>query len=232
MRTYIPCFGILTAFTFMILVGGCATTSNDLGEERSQRTQLAENGVEENRARIEELSTRLDRHTSQIENQVSEQERLADEIDQMKTRLSEQEAMGERAKEAANAATASTEGRENILTTLSFSETIQFGFDKWDLTDEAKSKIDGLTQRIEELNSYLITLEGHTDSTGEPSYNLILGKRRAKAVYRYLADRKIPIYSLYKVSFSEDKPIAPNDNRENRALNRRVEIKVYSVSVK
>ncbi len=230
MKTYMQCLGILTAFHFIILIGGCAT-KNDVRDDLNQRIQVVEKGVEENRTKIDELSTLSDQQSSQIENQFSEQEKLVEALSQLRNSRSEQETMGERAKEAADEATVTTEGKDNIITTLSFSETILFGFDKWDLTDEAKSKIDELTNRVAELTSYLITLEGHTDSTGAPAYNFKLGKRRAKAVYRYLVDGQIPIYSLYKASFSADKPTASNDVKENRALNRRVEIKVYSVSI-
>ena len=230
MKTYMQYFGILSAFHFIILIGGCAT-NNDFRDEMNQRIQVVEKGVEENRTKIGELSTLSDQQSSQIENQFSEQENLTQALSQLRNNISGQETMGERAKEAADQATVTAEGKDNIITTLSFSDTILFGFDKWDLTDEAKSKIDELTNKVEGLTSYLITLEGHTDSTGAPAYNLKLGKRRAKAVYRYLVDRQIPIYSLYKVSFSADKPIAPNDAKENRALNRRVEIKIYSVSI-
>lgn len=232
MRAHIRCLGILMAFGFMILPGGGCATKDDIRKDIDERFQIVEQGVEENQLKIDELSSVSELQKTQLENQDSRQEQLAEDFSQLKANLPEEGMTGERVQEAANPASGQTVGTGDIAATLSFSDAIQFGFDKWDLSEEAKGKIDEVTKRLEELNSYLITLEGHTDSTGPPTYNFLLGKKRANTVYRYMVNKEVPVYSLYTISFSEDKPIASNDKRENRATNRRVEIKVYSLSIK
>lgn len=231
MRAHIRCLGILMAFGFMILTGGGCATNGDTRKDIDERVQIVEQEVEENRLKIDELSSVSELQKTQLVNQDSRQEQLAEEFSQLKASLPEEGTTGERVQEAANSATEQTFGTGDIIATLSFSNAIQFGFNEWDLSEEAKGKIDEVTQRLGELSSYLITLEGHTDSTGPPAYNFLLGKKRAETVYHYMVNKEVPVYSLYTISFSEDKPITSNDKKENRAVNRRVEIKVYSLSI-
>lgn len=64
---------------------------------------------------------------------------------------------------------------------------------------------------------------GHTDSRGDPDYNLDLGLRRAQAVAAALVRRGIYQAEVYRVSFGELVPLADNDTVLGRARNRRVE---------
>src|SRR5205085_11643896 len=78
-----------------------------------------------------------------------------------------------------------------------------------------------------------IRVDGHTDSTSidSPRYptNWELSSARALAVTRYLSETDhIPAGRLMATGFGEFRPIAPNDTRDHRALNRRVEIHLLS----
>ncbi|WHA43991.1 OmpA family protein [Agrobacterium larrymoorei] len=64
---------------------------------------------------------------------------------------------------------------------------------------------------------------GHTDSDGEDEPNMKLGLDRAHAVASALVQRGIYQASIYRVSFGEFMPLAPNNNTRNKAKNRRVE---------
>lgn len=67
-------------------------------------------------------------------------------------------------------------------------------------------------------------IQGHTDSRGTEAYNLRLSQRRAQAVVDYLRDKRISTDRLVARGYGEERPIAPNDTEEGRALNRRVEM--------
>lgn len=74
-----------------------------------------------------------------------------------------------------------------------------------------------------------IYVEGHTDnipiSTARFPTNWELSTARALGVVRYLYDKEgIPAGNLAAVGHGEHRPLVPNDSRENRARNRRVEI--------
>ena len=74
-----------------------------------------------------------------------------------------------------------------------------------------------------------IEIEGHTDNVGDKTLNEKLGMERAEAVKRYLYEQhQIPLHKINVISYGEDKPVAPNNNRDGRAQNRRVVVKVLS----
>ena len=69
-----------------------------------------------------------------------------------------------------------------------------------------------------------VEIDGHTDSTGAPSYNMTLSEKRAEAVKKYFVDQGIDSNRLTTKGFGITKPAASNDTKEGRAKNRRVEL--------
>jgi outer membrane protein OmpA-like peptidoglycan-associated protein len=69
-----------------------------------------------------------------------------------------------------------------------------------------------------------IALEGHTDITGESSFNDKLAYKRANSIKTYLVKQGIDASRIQIVSFGENKPKYLNSTSVGRALNRRVEI--------
>jgi outer membrane protein OmpA-like peptidoglycan-associated protein len=48
-------------------------------------------------------------------------------------------------------------------------------------------------------------------------------------VKRYLYEQhQVPLHKINVISYGEDKPVAPNNNREGRAQNRRVVVRILS----
>jgi outer membrane protein OmpA-like peptidoglycan-associated protein len=107
--------------------------------------------------------------------------------------------------------------------------TVLFGFDRATLTDENKSELDTLVGRANGLRRYFIAIEGYTDPTGDAAYNLELSKRRAEAVVQYLAgERDVDFNRIHTIGLGEQKLVDAAVNRDARARNRRVEVKIYS----
>ena len=108
-------------------------------------------------------------------------------------------------------------------------ESVQFGFNRSNLTDEAKEKLAGIASVVSSTKHYLIEVRGFTDHTGRPEYNLELSHRRADAVIRYLTmEGKLPLARVFEMGYGEDSPAAPNNTRQGREQNRRVEIRVLA----
>jgi OmpA-OmpF porin, OOP family len=107
--------------------------------------------------------------------------------------------------------------------------SVHFGFNKDNLTKEAKEAIDQLAASVAATKGYIITVEGGTDSVGSADYNYDLSQRRADAVIQYLASEKgIPAYKIYLIGLGKDKPVESNSTSAGRAKNRRVDIRLMT----
>ena len=104
----------------------------------------------------------------------------------------------------------------------------QFTFAEAGLPDSARATLDRFVDQLRQLPtaSYL-EIEGHTDATGPAPYNARLGLERAENVRRYLHEQhQLPLHKMSVISYGEDQPVASNDDREGRAKNRRVVVRV------
>jgi outer membrane protein OmpA-like peptidoglycan-associated protein len=101
-------------------------------------------------------------------------------------------------------------------------DSIQFDTAKSDLSQDSQAKLTAFAEKIKSDNQNVyIEIQGHADSRGANSYNMVLGAKRADAVRRYLMDQGIPLYHMTTISFGDDKPKAPNTTSEGRDMNRR-----------
>jgi len=67
-----------------------------------------------------------------------------------------------------------------------------------------------------------IILAGHADIIGSEEYNNALSLKRAKATMNYLIEKNgISPKRFILKAYGKSKPVAPNDTKEGRALNRR-----------
>ena len=73
-----------------------------------------------------------------------------------------------------------------------------------------------------------VLIEGHTDSVGSDSYNMILSDKRAKAVRAYLIEQGIAPDRVEAIGFGETKPISSNNTATGREKNRRVEFRIIA----
>ena len=104
-----------------------------------------------------------------------------------------------------------------------------FKFNSDVLTDDAKQELDQLTSSVGSLKRYFIAIQGFTDKTGTPEYNLALSKRRAEAVQTYLVSKhSVPVYRIQIVGLGHDKPLNDEKTKSDREKNRRVEVVVFA----
>jgi outer membrane protein OmpA-like peptidoglycan-associated protein len=80
---------------------------------------------------------------------------------------------------------------------------------------------------IREFSKSHIIIEGHTDALGEARTNKFLSERRSKAVSEYiLANMELDDNQISFIGFGEEKPVASNETREGRTLNRRIDVMI------
>lgn len=111
---------------------------------------------------------------------------------------------------------------------ISFKDTLLFGSGSADLTKLARDIIKQVGAALLDLPNY-IRVEGHTDdlpiNTAEFPSNWELSVLRATNVVHVLSEEaKIPAERLSIIGYGQYRPLAPNDNSQNRSMNRRVDI--------
>jgi chemotaxis protein MotB len=120
--------------------------------------------------------------------------------------------------------------KEGVVVRLSGSYLFDSG--RAELKPNSMAVLDAIVAVLKPLPNE-IRVDGHTDSIpiDSPRYptNWELSAARAVAVTRYFAETGgIPATRLQAAGFGEFRPLVPNDTREHRAMNRRVEIHLLS----
>ncbi len=88
--------------------------------------------------------------------------------------------------------------------------------------------LDDIAKVLVKYDKTLLSIEGHTDSSGKAAYNQNLSVERASSVKSYLLNKNILAARLDVKGYGESKPIVNNNTASNRALNRRVEIQIVA----
>lgn len=86
--------------------------------------------------------------------------------------------------------------------------------------------LDELAELLKKKPEYRLKISGHTDNVGSEESNMKLSEKRSKSVSRYLNNKGVDTSNFIVEWFGESKPIYPNDTKEGRQKNRRVEMEV------
>ena len=125
---------------------------------------------------------------------------------------------------AVDAATV-TEACRELVETLA-KQRVRFERASDDIRTGSFASLDRLAGAARSCDSLDLRISGHTDSTGDPDWNLRLSKARAQAVADYLAQRGIAADRLFVEGHGAGRPVADNDTAYGRSLNRRIEIDI------
>ena len=118
------------------------------------------------------------------------------------------------------------ERQQNEILKLTMSSEVGFDFDSAAIKPSFYSSLNKIADIMNRYPQTDIAVVGHTDSIGNPDYNLRLSLRRANAVADYLMDRGVDRYRLSTEGRGQLEPVATNETAAGRAQNRRVEIYV------
>jgi len=89
-------------------------------------------------------------------------------------------------------------------------------------------KLKKMVNILKKYPEYRVSIEGHTDSIGEPNYNLELSRKRADNFLKYLVQQGISEKRLASAGYGEEKSIATNINEDGRRQNRRIEVVILT----
>jgi outer membrane protein OmpA-like peptidoglycan-associated protein len=129
-------------------------------------------------------------------------------------------------REALAASEAAAIRREGDLLAISLKGDVTFDYDSAIIRPGLYSEIDRISNVLIKYPQTVIRVEGHTDSTGSRSYNMVLSQRRADSVKNLIVQRGVSLTRIETMPYGESMPIADNSTETGRSMNRRVEIKI------
>lgn len=191
---------------------------------------LISNGV----SQLNELDDYINSTGKAAEADEESQEDIMKEMEEMK--MAESEELEEKVSEAISEA-----GMDDLMEVDYTSQYVQitlngallFESGKANINEDAYAVLDQVAIILERYSESNIVIEGHTDSVPINSAtfpsNNELSDARALAVFYYIIDHSNldPAYITH-AGRGEYCPVADNTTPEGRALNRRVEIKIYN----
>ena len=101
---------------------------------------------------------------------------------------------------------------------------INFDVDKSTLTNDGAELVNEIADALKKDTTLKISVEGHTDNTGDGTHNKKLSTQRAEAVVTALVGKGITKDRLVAKGLGAENPLVANDSDENKAKNRRVEL--------
>lgn len=101
-----------------------------------------------------------------------------------------------------------------------------FEFNSTIIDDSSSDYLNELTTILFDNQKLSLSLTGHTDNIGSPKYNLRLSRERAQVVKDYLVEKGIDPERISVDGKGIEEPLNDNSTEENRAANRRVELKI------
>jgi len=106
--------------------------------------------------------------------------------------------------------------------------SVKFGVGSTKISAEDQEELKRVAQTALGLKGYIVEVVGYADSTGSAAMNTRLSEDRAKAVVTYLMQQgNVPVrHIIAPGAMGEYGAAAPNETKEGRAENRRVEVKV------
>lgn len=122
-------------------------------------------------------------------------------------------------------------GREGNELLLTMPAGITFPINSFEVQPQFRATLDQVASTLASYPSTLIDVYGHTDPSGGDAINIPLSQNRASSVASYLAGRGVQRERIATQGFGSSQPLPGNTNatETERALNRRVEIRIVPV---
>ncbi|MFT3699562.1 MAG: OmpA family protein [Kofleriaceae bacterium] len=121
-------------------------------------------------------------------------------------------------------------GPDRVILTASniaIMDKVQFDTGKATLLPASFSLLDEVAKVLKDNPQIeVVSVEGHTDSTGSADFNRTLSQSRAESVAKYLSGKGVKAARLQPKGFGPDRPIADNATDAGRDANRRVEFNI------
>jgi outer membrane protein OmpA-like peptidoglycan-associated protein len=241
----------ITGLVALMLASGCVATRkftrNEVkasADQLSARIDTTDANAKELKDRVDRVATQTDTNTKNIASVKDDVQKVDSKTDQVRGETQKAQSTADKAvAETATLTTNVANTDRNVATinrkidnlnnySVVAEKTVYFPFNSASPSNGYDEALTEVANLMNQNKGAIIVLEGHTDSTGQDTYNVSLADRRADAVLRHLVvDMNLPMYRIYKMGYGEAHPIAPNDNKSDREKNRCVVIRVLTAQV-
>lgn len=102
-----------------------------------------------------------------------------------------------------------------------------FAFDSAELTTTDKANLNQIAERLKANPAEKVRINGYTDITGSPAYNVKLSEERAMSAAKCLEKAGISSNRISTKGYGASEFAAPNTTSTGRAKNRRIEVLFY-----
>jgi outer membrane protein OmpA-like peptidoglycan-associated protein len=210
----------------LLLVSGC-TTKNYVRSQTQpviQHTNELDDATARNNRNIHDVDQRAQAGIQQAQNSANNANQQAQSASQSATQAQASAADAIHQADSLSSVVANLDSFKQVAEV-----SVNFGFDKADLSKSDRAKLDLFATQLADAKSYILEVTGGTDSVGSAAYNYDLSQRRARSVVQYLASKhNVPAHKFYLIGIGKDQEVAPNSTAAGRAQNRRVEIQLLS----
>lgn len=108
-------------------------------------------------------------------------------------------------------------------------KNINFESNSVQLSESSYTELLRVVKLMKENPTLKVEIAAHTDDVGSAEYNTILSNKRSQSVVDYLIDNQVQPSKFVARGYGETLPLVMNDSEENRAKNRRVELKILDI---
>lgn len=103
---------------------------------------------------------------------------------------------------------------------------VTFETNSYVISSDFYYSLDKVINVMNEYPDTRLSIQGHTDSSGQISYNQQLSELRAYSVLKYFQSNGIAFSRLSAVGYGQHYPLASNNTHHGKQMNRRVEIEI------
>lgn len=201
-----------------------------------QKIALAQEAAKQKTAELESANAAKQRDQMRLDQRTNEADNAKIQADNAKAQAAQSKMAADAAATDAAAANAKAAQLQAQMDDLKAKQTerglvitlgdVLFGTDMATLNSTGMQTVQKLADVLKQNPQRNVMIEGFTDSTGSAAHNQELSERRANAVRSALQNLGVAPARVATHGYGQTYPVAANDTRENRQLNRRVEIVV------
>jgi outer membrane protein OmpA-like peptidoglycan-associated protein len=198
----------------------------------SARIDTDEKAIQQNTEQIKANTNQIGELVSINKQTTQRLEGLNSEVQRVDTRAGQARSVADQAQQTASQANTQvvaldTKFQNRNRYTVVAEKFVYFKFNSDQLDKAYEQDLIEVAGILKSNPDAILAVEGRTDNSGDPEYNIRLGERREDAVIRFLVVQQgVPMIKVYKMSFGAANPIADNQSRDGRAKNRCAAVRV------